>query len=47
MMAVITAIDQDWRRNVTYEHNFGGKTYIYTPEQEINYLYRKCTDKDR
>jgi len=34
-------IDQDWRRNVTYEHNFGGKTYIYTPEQEINYLYRK------
>ena len=34
-------IDQDWRRNVTYEHNFGSKTYIYTPEQEINYLYRK------
>lgn len=34
-------IDQDWRRNVTYEHNFGGKTYIYAPEQEINYLYRK------
>ncbi len=34
-------IDQDWRRNVTYEHNFGGKTYIYTPEEEINYLYRK------
>lgn len=34
-------IDQDWRRNVTYEHNFGGKTFIYTPEQEINYLYRK------
>ena len=34
-------INQDWRRNVTYEHNFGGKTFIYTPEQEINYLYRK------
>jgi hypothetical protein len=34
-------IDKDWQRNVTYEHNFGGKTYIYTPEQEINYLYRK------
>ncbi|MGZ3854348.1 MAG: hypothetical protein ACXVBX_16250 [Flavisolibacter sp.] len=34
-------IDKDWRRNVTYEHNLGGKTYIYTPEQEINYLYRK------
>jgi len=34
-------IDKDWRRNVTYEHNFGGKNYIYTPEQEINYLYRK------
>jgi hypothetical protein len=34
-------IDQDWRRNVTYEHNFGGKTYIFNPEQEINYLYRK------
>ena len=24
-----------------YEHRFGGKTYICTPEQEINYLYRK------
>jgi len=24
-----------------YEHKFGGKTYTYTPEQEINYLYRK------
>jgi hypothetical protein len=34
-------IDQDWRRNVTYEHNFGGKTFNYTPEREINYLYRK------
>jgi hypothetical protein len=34
-------IDQNWRRNVTYEHNFDGKTYTYTPEQEINYLYRK------
>lgn len=34
-------IDQDWRRNVTYEHNFGGKSFNYTPEQEINYLYRK------
>ena len=34
-------IDQDWRRNVTYEHNFGSKTFNYTPEQEINYLYRK------
>ncbi len=34
-------IDKDWRRNVTYEHNFGGKTFNYTPEQEINYLYRK------
>ncbi len=34
-------IDVDWRRNVMYEHKFGGKTYSYTPEQEINYLYRK------
>ena len=34
-------IDKDWQRNAMYEHNFGGKTYIYTPEQEINYLYRK------
>ncbi len=23
------------------EHKFGGKTYSYTPEQEINYLYQK------
>jgi hypothetical protein len=34
-------IDIDWRRNVTYEHSLNGKTYTYTPEQEINYLYRK------
>ncbi|MGZ6193471.1 MAG: hypothetical protein ACXWME_12370 [Syntrophales bacterium] len=34
-------INKDWRENVFYEHRFGGKTYIYTPEQEINYLYRK------
>lgn len=34
-------IDINWRRNVTYEHSFNGKTYTYTPEQEINYLYRK------
>ena len=34
-------IDQDWRRNVTYEHKFGGKTFIYTPEKEITYIYRK------
>ncbi len=34
-------IDIDWRRNVMYEHKFDGKTYTYTPEQEINYLYRK------
>lgn len=34
-------IDINWRRNVTYEHRFNGKTYTYTPEQEINYLYRK------
>ena len=24
-----------------YEHRFNGKTYLYSPEQEINYLYRK------
>jgi len=34
-------INRDWRRNVTYEHSFNGKTYTYTPEQEINYQYRK------
>ena len=34
-------IDRDWRRNVTYGHSFEGKNYTYTPEQEINYLYRK------
>lgn len=26
---------------VIYEHSFEGKNYTYTPEQEINYLYRK------
>ncbi len=34
-------IDKDWRENVKYEHRFHGKTYFYSPEQEINYLYRK------
>lgn len=34
-------IDVDWRKNVVYEHSLGGKTYIFTPEQQINYLYRK------
>lgn len=34
-------IDADWRQNVKYEHKFDGKVYNYTPEQEINYLYRK------
>ena len=34
-------IDKDWRENVSYEHRFGGKIYNYTPEEEINYLYRK------
>ena len=34
-------IDKDWRENVKYEHRFNGKTYLYSPEQEINYLYRK------
>lgn len=34
-------IDKDWRENVKYEHRFNGKTYFYSPEQEINYLYRK------
>ena len=34
-------IDKDWRENVKYEHRFNGKTYCYSPEQEINYLYRK------
>lgn len=34
-------IDKGWRENVVYEHRFEGKTYIYTPEHEINYLYRK------
>lgn len=34
-------IDVDWRHNVTYEHKYNGKVYCYTPEQEINYLYRK------
>jgi hypothetical protein len=34
-------IDADWRHNVMYEHKFDGKVYNYTPEQEINYLYRK------
>ncbi len=34
-------IDKDWRENVSYEHRFGGKIYTYTPEEEINYLYRK------
>ncbi len=34
-------IDANWRENVVYEHKFHGKTYIYTPEQQINYLYAK------
>lgn len=34
-------IDEDWRENVKYEHRFNGKIFTYTPEQEINYLYRK------
>ncbi len=34
-------IDKDWKENVKYEHRFNGKTYLYSPEQEINYLYRK------
>jgi len=34
-------IDKDWRENVSYEHRFNGKIYTYTPEEEINYLYRK------
>ena len=34
-------IDTNWRENVTYEHKFHGKSYIYTPEQQINYLYNK------
>jgi hypothetical protein len=34
-------IDADWRQNVKYEHKLDGKVYNYTPEQEINYLYRK------
>ena len=38
-------IDINWRRNVTYEHRFNGKTFTYTPEQEINYLYRKYYDE--
>lgn len=38
-------IDIGWRRNVTYEHRFNGKTFTYTPEQEINYLYRKYYDE--
>ncbi len=31
----------NWRHNVNYEHKFEGKVYNYTPDQEINYLYRK------
>jgi hypothetical protein len=34
-------INKDWNENVKYEHRFNGKTYFYSPEQEINYLYRK------
>lgn len=34
-------LDINWRQNVKYEHKFDGKNYEYTPEQEINYLYRK------
>ncbi|VVB96652.1 Uncharacterised protein [uncultured archaeon] len=34
-------IDKDWRENVSYEHRFGGKIHTYTPEKEINYIYRK------
>jgi hypothetical protein len=34
-------IDANWRHNVTYEHKFNGKVYNYSPEQQINYLYRK------
>jgi hypothetical protein len=34
-------IDADWRQNVKYEHKLNGRVYYYTPEQEINYLYRK------
>ena len=34
-------INIDWRENVTYEHSFNGKIYSFTPEQEINTLYRK------
>ncbi len=34
-------IDEDWREKVRYEHRFNGQSFTYTPEQEINYLYRK------
>jgi hypothetical protein len=34
-------IDADWRQNVKYEHKLNEKVYYYTPEQEINYLFRK------
>ena len=34
-------INKDWNENVKYEHRFNGKTSFYSPEQEINYLYRK------
>jgi Transposase DDE domain len=34
-------IDANWRQNVKYAHIFNGKVYEYTPEKEINYLYRK------
>jgi hypothetical protein len=34
-------IDKDWIENAKYEHRFNGKTYFYSLEQEINYLYRK------
>jgi len=33
--------DIDWNENVKYKHRLKGKTYLYSPEQEINYQYRK------
>jgi hypothetical protein len=43
LFTISLAVDynKDWNENVKYEHRFNGKTSFYSPEQEINYLYRK------
>lgn len=34
-------IDKDWKTEITFKHERRGKTYEYTPQQEMNRLYSK------